>query len=81
MPTLLDDPPAVRADGAAADRLRTTTAATKVAFTWFGVRIAHDGQGRSSSLVLPVVSPTDLSLPLAPPAHDGVWLQPCRAAD
>jgi hypothetical protein len=38
MPTLLDDPPAVRADHGAANRLRTTMAATKLSFTWFGVR-------------------------------------------
>jgi predicted acyl esterase len=47
----------------------------------FAVRIAHDGVDHSSSLVLPVVEPKDLSLPLSLPACDGVWLQPCRAAD
>ena len=40
MPTLLDEPPSVIAAGdlAAAERLRSTMAATKVSFTWFGVR-------------------------------------------
>jgi predicted acyl esterase len=47
----------------------------------FAVRISHDGVDHSSSLVLPVVEPKDLSLPLSLPACDGVWLQPCRAAD
>ena len=47
----------------------------------FAVRIAHDGKDRSSSLVLPVVEPKDLSLPLSQPAHEGVWLQPCRVAE
>jgi predicted acyl esterase len=47
----------------------------------FAVRIAHDGKNRSSSVVLPVVEPKDLSLPASLPARDGVWLQPCRAVD
>ncbi len=38
MPTLLDDPPAVRTDNCAADQLRNTMAATRLSFTWFGVR-------------------------------------------
>ena len=47
----------------------------------FDVRIAHDGKDRSSSVVLPVVEPKDLSLPPSLPDRDGVWLQPCRAVD
>ncbi len=40
MPTLLDDPPSAPAvtDSQAAERLRATMTATKVSFTWFGVR-------------------------------------------
>jgi len=40
MPTLLDDAPPAEAvrDPSAAERLRTTMAATKVSFAWFGVR-------------------------------------------
>ncbi|HVK18733.1 MAG TPA: CocE/NonD family hydrolase [Fimbriiglobus sp.] len=47
----------------------------------FDVRIAHDGKDRSSSVVLPVAEPKDLSLPLSLPDRDSVWLQPCRAVD
>ena len=45
----------------------------------FGVRIAHDGKDRSSSVVLPIVEPKDLSLPPSLPDRDSIWLQPCRA--
>ena len=52
----------------------------------FNVAIAHDGtitsgSGHSSSVVLPVVKPTDLSLPACLPACDNVVLQPCRAVE
>ncbi|MCA9161093.1 MAG: hypothetical protein KDA72_22335, partial [Planctomycetales bacterium] len=46
----------------------------------FDVHIAHDNQ-HSSSMVLPVVHPTDLSLPDALPACDSVALQPCRSVN
>lgn len=45
------------------------------------VRIAHDGAGRSSSIVLPVVHPDDLEIPETLPAPDGVWLQFSRPAE
>lgn len=51
----------------------------------FDVLVAHgntivgDGE-HSSSVVLPVVPPADLSLPASLPDCDGVALQPCRAA-
>jgi len=45
------------------------------------IRIAHDSGEPSSSVVLPVVEPTDLSLPASLPDRDGVWLQPCHTAD
>jgi hypothetical protein len=39
MVTLLDDPPAPRsADTAPAQRLRSTMAAMRLSFTWFGTR-------------------------------------------
>lgn len=38
MPSALEDPPPSAIDATTADRLRTTMAATKVSFTWFGVR-------------------------------------------
>jgi predicted acyl esterase len=44
----------------------------------FAVRIAHDGKVHTSSLVLPVVQPSDLRLPESLPKWDSVWLQPCR---
>ena len=44
----------------------------------FEVRIAHDGNEHSSSVVLPVVEPTDLNAPASLPQCDRVWLQPCR---
>ena len=46
----------------------------------FDVRIAHDGNGHTSSIVLPVVEPNDLSLPASLPDPEAVWLQPCRDA-
>lgn len=52
----------------------------------FDVLIAHGNtiagdSARSSSVVLPVVHPTDLSLPASLPECDGVALQPCRATN
>ncbi len=47
----------------------------------FEVRIAHDGKHHSSSVVLPVVEPTDLIVPRSLPERDRVWLQPSRAVD
>ncbi len=47
----------------------------------FEVRIAHGDSERSSSMVLPVVEPTDLRLPESLPAPDGVVMQPSRAVD
>lgn len=46
----------------------------------FAVSISHDKE-RPSSVVLPVVESEDLKLPASLPDRDGVWLQPCRAAD
>ena len=46
--TLLDIPPAERAgDSIAAERLRTTTAAMRLSFTWFGVRKALSDEQRA----------------------------------
>ncbi len=56
-------------------------AARELESAGFDVRIVHDGKDRSSSVVLPVVEPKDLSLPLSLPDRDSVWLQPCRAVD
>ena len=47
----------------------------------FHVRVSHDGEDHPSSVVLPVVQPTDLSLPASLPDCGGVWLQPCRPVD
>ena len=38
MPTLLDEPPRSTTTFSAAERLRTTMAAARIAFTWFGTR-------------------------------------------
>ncbi|NLT69159.1 MAG: CocE/NonD family hydrolase [Verrucomicrobiaceae bacterium] len=45
------------------------------------IRVAHDGDAHSSSIVLPVVHPEDLVLPDSLAAPDGVWLQPSRPAE
>lgn len=47
----------------------------------FDVRIAHDGERHSSSIVLPVVEPKDLVIPETLPECGRVWLQPCRPVD
>jgi hypothetical protein len=52
----------------------------------FDVLIAHgnvitEDSELTSSVVLPVVQPTDLSLPSSLPDCDGVALQPCRKVD
>ena len=47
----------------------------------FDVRIAHDGKDHSSSIVLPIVEPTDLSVPSSLPDRDRIWLQPSRPID
>ena len=44
----------------------------------FPVRIAHDGLQHSSTVVLPIVQPMDLSVAPSLPECDCVWLQPCR---
>src|SRR5690606_40851001 len=45
----------------------------------FDVRVSHDDGDHASSVVLPVVQPTELDVPASLPAHDAVWLQPSRA--
>jgi predicted acyl esterase len=45
-----------------------------------GTTIAEDSE-HSSSVVLPVVQPADLSLPASLPDCDAVALQPCREVD
>ena len=45
------------------------------------VRIAHSSPDRTSSMILPVVSPLDLSLPELLPACGSLALQPCRATE
>jgi uncharacterized protein len=47
----------------------------------FDVQIAHDGKQHASSIVLPIVEPTDLSLPPSLPEPGSVWLQPCRPVE
>ncbi len=47
----------------------------------FQVNVAHDIEGHASSLVLPIVQPTDMRLPASLPNCDRVWLQPCRPED
>jgi hypothetical protein len=47
----------------------------------FDVHIAHDSQRHSSSLVLPIVEPQDLSVPASLAEPGSVWLQPSRPLD
>lgn len=46
----------------------------------FPVKVAYDSDDHPSSIVLPVVRPTDMSLPASLPESDSVWLQPSRPA-